>query len=209
MNLIDSLNWRYATKRMTSEKVSEKQLSAILDAIQLSASSFGLQPYTILVVSNQEIKLKLQAAAHGQPQLAESSHVLIFCVPITFTSENITAFLQSVADTRSMPISALAGYQGQIQGSLNNMSETEQQNWFAKQAYIALGTALIAAANLHVDACPMEGFSRPDFDKILGLEEKGLKSTVIMPLGFRSQEDMLNGAKKVRKDKAVLYQVID
>ena len=208
MKLIDSLNWRYATKRMSNKKVPAKKLSAIMDAIQLSASSFGLQPYTILIVKSPKIKAKLQAAAYGQAQLVESSHVLVFCTPKTLTSENIAAFIQSVADTRGIPVAALKGYQDQIQGTVSNMSESDQQMWFAKQAYIALGTAMVAAAEQKVDACPMEGFSRPDFDKILGLDKKGLMSAVILPLGYRSEEDKMAGAKKVRKDKETLFQTI-
>lgn len=209
MKLIDTLNWRYATKRMTGEKVSDENVSAILDATRLSASSFGLQPYTILVVSNQEIKAKLQAAAYGQPQLFESSHVLVFCVPNNIQSEAVAGFIQNVADTRGMPVAALKGYQDTIQGTVNSLSEAEQQVWSAKQAYIAVGTALIAAAELGVDACPMEGFSRADFDQILGLKEKGLTSVVIIPLGYRSSDDQLANAAKVRKDKSALYQFID
>ena len=208
MKLIENLNWRYATKLMSNKKVPAKKLSAITDAIQLSASSFGLQPYTILIVKNPRIKTKLQAAAYGQRQLSESSHVLVFCTPKSLSSENIATFIQSVADTRGIPVAVLKGYQDQIEGTVSKMSESEQQVWFAKQAYIALGTALVAAAEQKVDACPMEGFSRPDFDKILDLDKKGLMSTVILALGYRSEEDKLASAEKVRKDKAVLFQMV-
>lgn len=206
MKLIESLNWRYATKRMEKKKVTSKKLDAILDAIQLSASSFGLQPYTVLVVRSQSAKLKMQAAAYNQAQVGESSHVLVFCVPQTITAADVSTFIQQVADTRGMPVSVLAGYEQQIMGLMNSMNDAEKQAWSAKQAYIALGTALVAAAEQKVDACPMEGFSREGVDKALGLAKKGLKSVVIMPIGYRSSEDMFAGAKKVRKAKEILFQ---
>ena len=209
MNLIDNLNWRYATKRMTGEKVSEEKLNAILDATQLTASSYGLQPYTVLVVSNPEIKLKLQAAAYDQPQLVESSHVLVFCVPRTIIAKDVTAFIELTASERGMPVENLKGYQDVIQGTIDRLTDNEKQVWSSKQVYIALGTALIAAAAVEVDSCPMEGFSRVDFDTILGLEEKGLHSMVILPIGYRSGEDQLSKVAKVRKPKEKLFQFLN
>ncbi len=209
MSLIDSLHWRYAAKKMTGEKVSEENLSAILEATQLSASSYGLQPYTILVVTNPEVKAKLQAAAYGQPQLVQSSHVLIFCVPEKIKEEDVSAYMQAMATKRGMPVEALKGFNDTIVGTIKSLSDADQQIWSAKQAYIALGTALAAAAELKVDACPMEGFDRKQFDEILGLKEKGLLSSVLMPIGFRSPEDQLANAPKVRKEKNILYQFVD
>lgn len=209
MNLIDNLNWRYATKRMTGEKVSEEKLNAILEATELSASSYGLQPYTVVVVSNQEVKLKLQAAAYGQPQLAESSHVLVFCVPTTITKNDVSAFIELTAAERNLSVDDLKGYQEMIQGTVDSLSDVEKQAWSSKQLYLALGTALAAAAELKVDSCPMEGFSRADFDTILGLEEKGLHAMVILPLGYRSPEDATANAAKVRKSKENLFQFIN
>lgn len=209
MSLIDNLNWRYATKRMTGEKVSEEKLTAILDATQLSASSYGLQPYTVLVVSNPEVKIKLQAAAYGQPQLLESSHVLVFCIPRNINAEDVEAFIKLTASKRGIPVEALKGYQDMIQGTVDSLSVEDKHNWSAKQAYIALGTALVAAAEAKVDGCPMEGFSRADFDTILGLEEKGLHAVVILPLGYRSSEDELATAVKVRKEKKELFHFIN
>ena len=209
MNLIDNLNWRYATKRMTGEKVSEEKLNAILEATELSASSYGLQPYTVVVVSNQEVKLKLQAAAYGQPQLAESSHVLVFCVPTTITKNDVSAFIELTAAERNLSVDDLKGYQEMIQGTVDSLSDVEKQAWSSKQLYLALGTALAAAAELKVDSCPMEGFSRADFDTILVLEEKGLHAMVILPLGYRSPEDATANAAKVRKSKENLFQFIN
>jgi nitroreductase / dihydropteridine reductase len=209
MSLIQNLNWRYATKGMNGETVSAEKLHAILDAINLSASSYGLQPYTVLVVSNADTKNNLQAAAYGQPQIGNSSHVLVFCVPAKLSANDAKTFIANVSNTRGNPQEALAGYEGMIAGTINGMDEAQQQTWAAKQAYIALGTALIAAADKQVDACPMEGFDRAKFDEILGLEAKGLKSVVIMPIGYRSAEDATANYKKVRKAKADMFQFID
>ena len=208
MNLIDDLNWRYAAKRMTGEKVSEEKLTAILDAVQLTASSYGLQPYQVIVVSNPEVKLKLQAASYGQPQLTESSHVLVFCITRKLKEDDIRTFIELTAAKRGLPVESLKGYQDTIQSTVNSLSIEEQDHWNAKQAYIALGSALIAAAELKVDSCPMEGFIRAQFDTILGLEEKGLHAVVILPIGYRSPEDQLASAVKVRKSKEDLFHFI-
>jgi nitroreductase / dihydropteridine reductase len=209
MNLINDLNWRYATKGMNGEVVSEEKLNTILDATILAASSYGLQPYTVLVVSNDDVKKQLQAAAYGQVQVGTSSHVLVFCIPVKLTADDAKTFIENVANTRGIPLEALAGYQGMITGSINSMNEAQQQTWAAKQAYISLGTALIAAAEQKVDACPMEGFDTGKFDEILGLHAKGLKSVVMMPIGFRSPEDVTANYKKVRKSKADMFHFIN
>jgi nitroreductase / dihydropteridine reductase len=209
MSLINDLNWRYATKTMNGETVSAEKLNAILDAINLSSSSFGLQPYTVLVVGNTDTKNTLQAAAFGQPQVGSSSHVLVFCVPTKLSAEDAKTFITNVSNTRGIPQEALAGYEGMIAGTINGMNEAQQQIWAAKQAYIALGIALAAAAEQKVDACPMEGFDTAKFDDILGLEAKGLKSVVIMPIGYRSVEDATANYKKVRKAKTDMFVFVD
>ena len=208
MSLIQDLNWRYATKNMNGETVSDEKLTAILKATNLAATSYGLQPFTILVVSNKEIKLKLQEAAYGQAQVASSSAVLVFAVPLKITTADIEGFINLVATTRSMPVEALDGYKGMILGTVGALPAEQQQIWSAKQAYIALGTALAAAAEQKVDACPMEGFDAVKFDEILGLTEKGLKSLVIMPVGYRSADDATAKYIKVRKPESELFHFV-
>jgi len=208
MSLIQDLNWRYATKNMNGETVSDEKLTAILKATNLAATSYGLQPFTILVVSNKEIKLKLQEAAYGQAQVGSSSAVLVFAVPLKITTADIEGFINLVATTRSMPVEALDGYKGMILGTVGALPAEQQQIWSAKQAYIALGTALAAAAEHKVDACPMEGFDAAQFDEILGLTEKGLKSIVIMPVGYRSANDVTAKYIKVRKSESELFHFV-
>ena len=208
MSLIQDLNWRYATKNMNGETVSDEKLTAILKATNLAATSYGLQPFTILIVSNKEIKSKLQEAAYGQAQVGSSSAVLVFAVPLKITTADIEGFINLVATTRSMPVEALDGYKGMILGTVGALPAEQQQIWSAKQAYIALGTALAAAAEQKVDACPMEGFDAAQFDEILGLTEKGLKSVVIMPVGYRSADDATAKYIKVRKLESELFHFV-
>ena len=208
MSLIQDLSWRYATKKMTGEPIGEKELQNILEATRLSASSFGLQPYTILVVSNPDIKEKLRPAAYGQEQITESSHLLVFTVWNEITPELVQEYINNVAAKRGLQPDALVGFRDTINGAVNRMTPDQQRAWAAKQAYIALGTALAAAAEAHVDATPMEGFDTTAFDEILGLPEKGLRSVVIMALGKRNNEDFLAHAPKVRRDSSELFSYV-
>ena len=208
MSLIQDLKWRYSTKNMNGETISDEKLQAILTSINLTATSFGLQPFKIIVVSNEEIKIKLQAAAYGQTQVGSSSAVLVFAVPLKITTADIEGFINLVATTRSMPVEALDTYKGMILSTIGDLPAEQQQIWSAKQTYIALGTALAAAAEQKVDACPMEGFDAAQFDEILGLTEKGLKSVVIMPVGYRSADDATAQYIKVRKPESELFHFV-
>ena len=208
MSLIQDLGWRYATKNMNGETVSAEKLEAILHATNLAATSYGLQPFTVLVVSNEEIKDKLQAAAYGQPQVGSSSAVLVFTVPLKITAADIERFINLVATTRNITVEALNHYKGMILGTIGALPAEQQQIWSAKQAYIALGTALAAAAEQKVDACPMEGFDAAQFDVILGLTEKGLKPVVIMPVGYRAADDATAQYIKVRKTESEIFHFV-
>jgi nitroreductase / dihydropteridine reductase len=208
MSLIKDLAWRYATKNMSGKAVSKKKLESILSAINLSASSYGLQPYKVLVVSRKSVKAKLQAAAYNQPQVGSSSHVLVFAVQTAITPADVDTFIKLVATTRGIPEKVLDGYKGQIMGTIGAAPAEAQQAWSTKQAYIALGTALAAAAEQKVDACPMEGFNAAEFDKILGLTKMGLKSVVIMPIGYRHAEDAVAGMAKVRKATEDMFHFV-
>lgn len=209
MSLINDLEWRYAAKKMTGESVSAEQLGNILAATNLSATSYGLQPFTVIVVSSTETKQKLQAAAYGQEQVGTASHVFVFAVPVKLTEKEVNAYIQNIAETRNLSIDELDVFKGMIMGSVDGLSPEELQTWSAKQAYIALGTALAAAAEEKIDACPMEGFNASQFDEILNLAEKGLKSVVIMPIGFRAVDDATAHYKKVRKAESELFIMID
>jgi nitroreductase / dihydropteridine reductase len=208
MSLIKDLNWRYATKNMSGKTVSKKKLEAILNIVNLAPTSYGLQPYTVIVVSKKSVKAKLQVAAYDQPQVGSSSHILVFAVPNQITAADVDVFINNVATTRGIPASVLAGYKDRINGTIGAAPAEQQQIWASKQAYIALGTALAAAAEQKVDACPMEGFNAAQFDTILGLSKKGLKSVVIMPIGFRAENDATAGFAKVRKPVEDMFHFV-
>lgn len=201
MKLIDALNWRYAAKRMNGEKVPQEKIENILEATRLSASSMGLQPYTIIVVENEEVKKKLQPAAYNQPQITESSHLLVFAAWEDVTEEHVDEYINSIAEVRNVSLESLAAFRGSLMNIVNGRTQQQKYEWAARQAYIAFGTAITAAAVEEVDATPMEGFQPHAVDEILGLIEKGLRSVTILALGYRDAEnDFLVNAKKVRRE---------
>jgi nitroreductase len=202
MELLSSLNTRYATKVFdTAKKVSEEELEKLLEAIRLSASSFGLQPYKVLVVTNPEIRAELRKASWGQPQITDSSALLVFAVKSTITTDTVDEFIDLVAATRHAPKEALSEYQNMMNGTIGSRTPEQLENWASKQAYIALGFGLVSSAILGIDSCPMEGFSPDDFDKILELDKLGLKSKVVLAVGYRSEADKYQQYPKVRFSK--------
>ncbi len=206
MDLLDALNWRYATKRMNGKRVPDQKVERLLDAIQLSASSMGLQPYTILTIEDDELKERLKPAAYNQPQITEGSHLLIFAVWDDITENQIDEYMQQIADIRDLPIESLANFRASLINTVESRSPDERYEWAARQVYIALGTALTAAALEKVDATPMEGFVPEKIDEILNLRKKKLRSVAMMALGYRDEEnDFLANAKKVRRDKEKLF----
>lgn len=208
-NYIESLNWRYATKEFdTTRKVSTEDLDRILESIQLSASSYGLQPYEILVIEDPEVREKLKSAAWNQNQLTEASHVLVFASYTCINEKYISSYLSNISATRKVPKEDLYGFLKMLQNTVLKLSNKEQTAWAAKQAYLAMGNFLSAAANFRIDSCPMEGFEADKFDEILGLKEKGLTTTVIAPIGYRSENDKTQHVPKVRKSKKQLFHLI-
>lgn len=204
--IINALNWRYATKGFdSSKKLSDTQLNLLLDAVQLAPSSYGLQPYQIIVVTNQEIKEKLKAAAYGQPQLTDASHIFVFAINKNYTTQHVDDFANNILATRSIQLEDIKGYVATMKGTVDSRSQEELANWNARQAYIALGVLLDSAALAEIDACPMEGFNNAQFDEILGLADKNLTSVVIAPTGFRSADDAYQHFAKVRKSKEDLF----
>ena len=205
MKLIDALNWRYAAKRMNGNKIPAEKLNTILDAARLAPSSFGLTPYNIIVVEDEETRKKLLPHFYNQPQITESSAVIIFATWKTITENEVANYMAEIAEQRSMPVDGLKDFSNYINGSIKNLTPEQLQIWAAKQTYIALGFALVAAATEEVDATPMEGFVPAGVDEVLGLTEAGLHSAVAITLGYRdSASDYLVNAKKVRRDHSKL-----
>jgi len=206
MNLIESLQWRYATKKMNGEKVPQDKLNRILEATRLAPSSYGLTPYHVIVVEDQELKEKLQGACYGQTQLVDSSAVLVFATWDDITEDSVNIYTQEIARQREIPVDTLSMLDGMIKGMLSNMTQEQKVTWAQKQAYIGLGFALAAAAVEEVDSTPMEGFVPAQVDEVLNLGELGLKSVVVLPLGYRdSENDYLANSKKVRWEDSKFF----
>lgn len=198
MDLIQDLNWRYATKRYNDKKVDEEKLNFILEATNLSASSIGLQPYRIFVIENDDLKARLGMNSFNK-QIVQSSHLLVFAAYNKISTEHVQDLVKRTAEKQEVTVESLDGLFVSADSYFKSISDEEKRQWAEKQTYIALGTALIAAANARVDATPMEGFDAQLFDDLLGLEERGLHSVVILSLGYRDDaNDYLAKRPKVR-----------
>jgi nitroreductase len=199
MNLIEDLKWRYATKRMNGEDIPIEKLNVIMEAIRFAPTSMGLQPFKVLIVKDKTIREKMKSVCYNQPQITESALMLVFAVWKDGYEEKTEEFIQLIADTRKQTIESLAEFKNRIFGFLPKVDKVA---WATRQAYIAFGFGLAAAAMLKVDSTPMEGFISDELDKVLGLEKLGLKSVVIMAIGNRDEaKDYLVSLPKVRKPK--------
>lgn len=206
MELLKALNWRYATKKMNGQVVPQEKVDAILEAAYLAPSSSGLQPFKILVISNHELKNKILPIAADQQQIADCSHLLVFAAWDNYTTELINEVFDRTVSERGLPSNKMDDYKNRL--ITNYIPRPAQQNFehAARQAYISFGMAIAAAAELKIDATPMEGFDSAKLDILLNLKEKGLRSVVILPLGFRDeQKDWLVNMKKVRTPKEQFF----
>ncbi len=203
---LDNQNWRYATKKFDpTKKISNEDLKTLKEAIRLSSSSYGLQPYKVIIVENPELRAKIQPAAWGQSQIVDASHLIIFANRTTIDETEVDAFFDNISQTREIPLEALAGYQGFMKGKINELSPDAQNIWNSKQTYLALGNLLNAAAELKIDVTPMEGFSPAAVNEILGLDKLGLNASLIATVGYRSEEDDTQHYAKVRKSNEELF----
>ena len=211
MSLIDTLNWRYACKNMDAEKpVEEEKVDRILEAIRLTATSSGLQQYELLVITNKEIQAKLQAIAWNQSQVTAASHVIVFAAWDNYTEERINMMFDLTNEIRGFKNEGWEAYRQMLLSTYPMRDAEANYQHAARQAYVALGTALIAAAMEGVDSTPMEGFDPAAADEILGLRELGLRSVVLLPLGYRKEEgDWLVNLKKVRRPLEDFVTLID
>ena len=201
MALIDTLNWRYATKKMDPTRaVAQDKVDRIIEAARLAPTSSGLQPFEVIVVTNPEVRAKIREIAWNQAQVTEGSHLLVFAAWDNYTAERINQMFDLVNEERGIRNEGWEAYRQKLLSSYPQRSAEENYQHAARQAYIGLGTALIAAAAEGVDATPMEGFDPAALDEILGLRAKGLRSVIILPLGYREEDkDWLVNLKKVRR----------
>jgi nitroreductase/dihydropteridine reductase len=203
MSLIEALNWRYATKKMNGQIVPEEKVSQIIKAAHLAPTSSGLQPFKIFVITNQELKDKIAPIAFDQSQIKDCSHLLVFAAWDNYSVENIKAVFAHANAERGLPGTTTADYENRLISMYTSKSPEDNFQHAAKQAYIAFGMAIAEAAILQVDTTPMEGFNNAALDELLGLKEMQLKSTTILPLGYRDEAgDWLVNLKKVRTPMA-------
>ena len=198
-DLIRALNWRYATKSFDPQKkLSPEDVQELCEALRLSASSFGLQLWQFLLISNPELKKQLKAHSYNQSQVEDCSHLFVLCSPRTVKDEHIHRFLDSCAETRSVSRESLDGFGQVMKDFVAGKSPEDLWHWMDRQIYIALGNLLTCCALKNIDACPIEGFVQKDYDRILKLEEQDLRSVVVCPVGVRSGEDKYATKPKVR-----------
>jgi nitroreductase len=205
--LLDRLNWRYATKQFDpNRKISAQDWAVLEDALLLTPSSGGLQPWKFIVVSDPAVRAKLLPASYGQAQITDASHLVVFAAKKNFSEADVDAFINHTASARGVPVESLAQYRGMLVGGIvQALDEPARDAWARNQAYIALGNFLTSAALLGIDACPMEGFDRAQYDEILGLSAKGLASAVIATAGYRASTDKYANAPKVRFPKEQIF----
>lgn len=199
MELNKVLEWRYATKRMNGAKVPQEKVDSILKSVQLAPTSLGLQAFHLFSIENPALRQTIFEKSCQQPQVVEGSHLLVFAARTEVADQDIDAYMELVSKTRGVPVDKLAAFREMV-ASVQGMDSERLLNWTSRQVYIALGVALVAAAELNVDSTPIEGFSPEVMDEILGLKEKGLHSVVVLALGYRDEaNDHLALAAKVRK----------
>lgn len=209
MTLLDNLEWRYATKKMNGQVVPQEKLQYILEAARLAPSSSGLQPYRVTVVSDKELLQKIKDISFNQSQITDCSHLLVFAAWSDYSPENIAQVFSRTAKERGLPESTMEEYRHFLWNRYEPLGQEWRHNHAARQAYIAFGLAIAAAAEQKIDATPMEGFDPEQLDHLLGLTEQGLKSVVILPLGFREESDWLLPLKKVRTPKEEFVTVVE
>ncbi len=200
MDILEKLTWRYATKKFNPEKkLATVQLERILKATSLSASSYGLQPYKVIVVTDPVVREQLKAVSWNQPQITDASHLVVFARYDNLQEQHVEQYISNIASTRQMGREQLNGFEEVVKGKVSALNNKAAAVWTGKQAYLALGTLLTACAADGIDACPLEGFDAAAYDEILGLKEKNLRTVVLAAIGFRADEDRMQHAKKVRK----------
>src|SRR5476649_1516170 len=205
--LINQLNWRYATKQFDpAKKINAADWATLETALQLTPSSGGLQPWKFIVVTDPAVRAKLLPASYGQAQINDASHLVVFAAKNNLNEADVDAHIKYIAEVQGAPIEALAPLRGMLVGGIVNAQDEAARNaWARNQAYIALGNLLTSAAMLGIDACPMEGFDRAQYDEILGLQAQGYGSAVIATVGYRAASDNYANAPKVRFPKEQVF----
>lgn len=207
MNTIESLKWRYAVKKFNADKyLSENQIETLKEAFNLTATSYGLQPVKLIVIKDKVLQKELVLHSWNQPQVFEASHLLVICIPKNYTKEEVNKYFTLVKKIRNTPDAILNPFKDFLTAEVDKKTQEELYQWNKNQAYLVLGNLLTVCALEQIDACPMEGFLPEKYDEILNLKEKNLTSVLVLPVGFRADDDYMKDLKKVRKqvDEVVL-----
>ena len=208
MTSIEVLEWRYACKKFNDQKIiPDEVVNKLTQAFNLTASSYGLQPVKLLVIHNKDLQQELLPFTMNQQQVVQASHLFLFCSHVNVDADYINEFFDRIISKRGTPPEVLAGFRSAVLKEFGSKSQSEIDQWAAKQAYLALGNMLTVCAMEGIDACPMEGFIPDEYDRVLDLKSKGLKSVLLMPIGYRSENDPFAAMAKVRKslDESVLH----
>lgn len=206
MNIIENLKWRYATKHYdTARKISSNNIELLKEAVNLTATSYGFQPFKVFIIIDPKVRQQLSEASWGQRQVTEASHLFLFCNMLTVSGKEVDDYFKLRAQINNLDIKESKEYAHMVKVQLASMTPEQMHIWTAKQTYIALGTILAASAELQIDSSPMEGFDKSKYDQILGLKEMGLTSSVMAAVGYRDQADPFLAFKKVRKPLEELF----
>ncbi len=205
-DFITNQNWRYATKKFdATKKISTEDLETLKEAIQLSTSSYGLQPYKVFIIENPELRAKIQPFAWGQSQIIDASQLLVFANITNFGETEIDQYIANMAETRGISVESVKGYADFMKMKITALPEEQRNTWTSKQTYLALANLMNAAAELKIDVTPMEGFEPENVNEVLGLKELGLNASLLATIGYRHEEDATQHYKKVRKPKNELF----
>jgi len=209
MDILDALNWRTATKKFSYKKLTDAQVETLVEALRLAPSSYGLQAFKFILVKNESLRDRIYGVSHNQSQVKDASHLLVLAQETNYGEKEIDSFAELIRTARNVDNSTISGYVNIIKGTFAKLDEETKNIWLSRQVYLALGVLLTAAAVEGIDACPMEGFDKAKVDEMLGLAELGLTSLVMVPIGYRAEDDNYSKMPKVRKDKEELLIEID
>jgi nitroreductase len=210
MNSIENLQWRYAVKKFDEHKyLSNEQVETLKEAFNLTATSYGLQPIKLVIVQNKELQQQLVEHSWNQQQVAQASHLLIFCIDTRLTENDVEKYFERVQDIRETPDEIINPFRDYLKTLISSKTVEDLTSWAKNQAYLAMGNLLTVCANERIDSCPMEGFVPQKYDEVLDLISKNLNSVLVLPVGFRAEDDFMKDQKKVRKslDEIVIEYV--
>ena len=201
MSVLQQLKWRYATKSFDKDRLlSDNQIQTLKEAFNLTATSYGLQTLKLVVVKDKSLRQELVKHAYNQAQVLDASHLLVLCVQNQIDASDVESHFDNLQRIRQTPDAVISPFKSHLTETISQMPEDKKLTWAINQAYIALGNLMTVCAMEEIDSCPMEGFIPEAFDEVLGLNEIGLKSVLLLPVGFRSKTDFFSDLKKVRKD---------